>query len=118
MALILKDYEESSVKRVRTDVGNWDYVYEFWCNDENYVQSMIDWMVHNCGKNFIVTRQMTHIVAGGCVDNDAAWKTNKFNLKKMKYKRHGDQPRAIGPLWRVKMYNDDHVAFSMRWLDS
>lgn len=118
MALTLKDCEQSNIKLIRGDLGNFDHGYEFWCNDENYMQLMIDWMVQNCSKNFIITRQMTHIVAGGFTDNDGAWKKNKFNLNKMRFKRRGNQPRAIGPLWRVKMYNDDHVAFSMRWLDS
>lgn len=118
MALILRDCEASDIKQITNDIGNFDYAYEFYCQDETIMQSLIDWMSTNCRKNFIITRTMCHIVAGGCTDNESAWKEHKFTLKKMRFSRTGAQYRAIGPSWRVKMHQEDHTAFTLRWLDT
>ena len=118
MAITLRECEYSGIKQIADDIGNFDYAYEFICTEEPFVQSLIDWMSTNCQHNFIVTRTMTNIVAGGNIDNEEAWKNKQFTLSRMRFKRKGNQYRAIGPTWRIKMHKEDHVAFAMRWLDT
>lgn len=115
MAQLIKNTEVQLFKNLKPG-GIWHISYSFNTCDEDFVQTIIDWLTENCVENFIVLRTVKDIVAGGFGDNLDAHRKKMFDLKKMRLgKRKID--RRIGPQWDIHLTKTDSFAFYLRWVE-
>jgi hypothetical protein len=93
-------------------LGMFDIGYNLIDNpDEELVQEIIDWLAVNCIDNFIVTRLLGSILAGGYHDNAQAFRNGFFKIKK---RRARDREWSD---YRIKLSAHDNAMFSMVWID-
>jgi len=100
------------VKRTTVDIGAFDIGYRFtYCNEHHrqpFIQDIIEWLSLNCTYNFIVRVTSNQLVAGGHVDNLAAWNAGRFAEDcPDRYATHD---------YEIRLSNYDNTAFSMRWI--
>lgn len=87
------------------EAGNFDYQFTTYESlSKPQLNLICKWLSENCTENFIITRDVRHVLAGGYADNRTAWKYRK---------RYGH--KAMSDI-RIRLYQVDVMLFRMTWL--
>jgi hypothetical protein len=83
--------------------GAFDYELTMVESTAEETDVLCEWLSTNCTDNFIVARDSSQILAGGCSDNALSWK-----------KRHS--ARELITEIRIRLHESDIMLFRMAWL--
>lgn len=105
--------EKSSVKEQfrpkssrKWHAGAFDYELTFIETDRNLTDELCDWLANNCSENFIVARDTSELIAGGCSDNLLAWNNRS------KYFGSSDVITEL----RIRLHKADVTMFRLVWM--
>ena len=97
----------------KSEIGLFDLAYDIEHPDQDLMQRLVDWLAVNCRDNFVVTKTITTIVAGGFSDNTSAGLKGLFNLSRKRGAHDFDNLF----IYRIKLSSYDNVMFTMVWTD-
>ena len=107
----IKDRIVEECFRPQNDTGPWqagafDYYIEiFDFRDKGEIDSLCEWLSENCLDNFVVTKTIQEIIAGGTSNNRQAWKNRS-------------RRRTYDPMINIeiRLHQDDIALFRLAWV--